>query len=406
MIELFIYIKHLFSPIRGILRSKLKWMLCAFMLWFYRVEYIPADGGGLAKLLQVVTLGIMLLFLIRYSRRRLMYPLTTSFMPLRFLTILYLWATISFIWSPMPGFAFFLGFQNVVLLLVFYWILTSQPDKLSAERVFLQSFLLIAVTNSLLYRVLLEHSLFVHHLGDASSCALLLTYSFGELISMKTRNPQRKKMLIYTCIVSSIILVLGTSSGANASAIFGITVALFFSKKHFYAILIMFFGLFLYFNQDLINTIILTIMPGKSLEVIETATGRERLWEAMLFLADQRPFTGWGFGCVERVAWEQGLLPFPVPDAHSNFIGIYGSLGIIGCIFYGLHLVSFLGASFKRRQNFGHLGILAAACCGTLNGYSYGFLVSKACSITLVYLSLVVLQYCFIKKKMYVGKDA
>lgn len=400
MRQLFTFLKNIFSSLTSILQSQYKWMLIAFILWLYRIEYIPADSGGFAKLLQITSLGVMFFYLLKFSRYKKLRPLTTSINSLKFITLLYIWATISFLWSPMPQFAFFLGFQNIVLLLILYWLFSIQPDKTSVERVFLQSFLLLNIINSILFRLIGVPSLFAHHLGAASSSALLLTYSFGELLNAPHITSQRKRLLKYTICISAVILIFATSSGANISAILGISVALFFSRKWIYSFLLLIIGGVLFFNQDLINSLILAIMPGKNWEVIESATGRDTLWEGMLMLAEQRPFTGWGFGCIERIAWEYNLIPFPIPDAHSNYVGIYGSLGIIGFCLFLVHLICLLFLSLCRRKQFGHLGIVAAITCATLNGYTYGFLASKASIITLTYFSLVILQYCFIKKRI------
>ena len=86
-------------------------------------------------------------------------------------------------------------------------------------------------------------------------------------------------------------------------------------------------------------------------------------------------------------------------DAHNNYLGIYGSLGIIGCAFLGLQFLSTMLYSFKRRMKCGYLGIFAATCCAILNGYSYGFLSGKACSITVIY--LVVLSFTYSRVNYY-----
>ena len=36
-------------------KTKYKWMLIFFILWVYRVSCMPADGGGIAKGIQIAT---------------------------------------------------------------------------------------------------------------------------------------------------------------------------------------------------------------------------------------------------------------------------------------------------------------------------------------------------------------
>lgn len=91
-----------------------------------------------------------------------------------------------------------------------------------------------------------------------------------------------------------------------------------------------FFRYFLYLNQDLLTTLMFLVMPGKSLETVSSASGRQALWDVLLNLAAQKPFLGWGYACIERAVTNTG---FMASDAHNNYLGIYGSLGIIGCAF-------------------------------------------------------------------------
>ena len=52
----------------------------------------------------------------------------------------------------------------------------------------------------------------------------------------------------------------------------------------------------------------------------------------------------------------------------------------------------------KYRMKAGYIGLISAFACAMLNGYSYGFLSGKACSITIIYMSLIVLTFFYSKK--------
>ena len=56
-----------------------------------------------------------------------------------------------------------------------------------------------------------------------------------------------------------------------------------------WAALIMGGTLFLLLNQDMITEIILTLNPGKTMEMIESGNGRETIWAALMENAKQRP---------------------------------------------------------------------------------------------------------------------
>lgn len=381
----------------GLLSSPYRWMAILFALWFYRVAYMPADSGGLAKLIQVVTIFGMLILLTRYNKKwlRIVHSSDNS---VKFLFLLYSWATLSGLWSPLPEFAFFLGLQNLVLFFIINWIFEKSSSFEDMEKRFVWGGLFLAFINSVLFRIFGQTGLFVHSLDSASTAGMMVCYCIGEYAAIVKDKTGRKAYLRATFLICSLIVILGTSSGANVSTLFGVGVALLLSKKVAYGFPLVMGAGFLLFNQDLLEDFIYFVMPGKTKETLETVTGRQQLWDAMIYLAEQRPWTGWGFGCVERVAWNNGMIPFPVPDAHSNFVGLYGSLGYIGCFLALIHFVSFLIGAFLRRQFKGSLGIFAAGCCALVNGYSYGFLASKTCTITLIYFCIVIFSHYNSKK--------
>ena len=147
--------------------------------------------------------------------------------------------------------------------------------------------------------------------------------------------------------------------------------------------------------NKVIDNIILTLMPGKNMETIKIGNGRETIWENLLNYADQKPWLGWGFACIERVQQLGIIGGQSLSDAHSNYIGMYGSLGIVGCSLFGWHLLSIGHYLFKRISQPGFLGLLAAFICATVNGYSYGFLSGKTCSITVGYIMIVILSFYY-----------
>lgn len=386
------FLKFIILPVLLLLKTKYSIMVVLFAAWYYRVAYMPADSAGFAKTLQVVTLSGMLILLVNYSKKW-SYPFKVRDNAIRFLILLYVWATLSFLWSPLPQFAFFLGFQNVVMILVIYWLLSMAKDYEDMEHKLLTGGLFIVVADSVLLRILYEHGLFVHHLDAASSSALLMCYCVGEYVNAEKKDIERKSLLRMSMIICAIIVIFGTSSGANASAIFGIGIALFFSRRWYYGIPLVMGAIFLLLYQEYVDDLIFFIMPGKTEESLATATGRQQLWDAMLEITQERPWIGWGFGCVERIVWEEGMISFPVPDAHSNFVGLYGSLGYVGCFLALVHFTYLMLGCFKRRHIKGYLGVFAAGSCALMNGYTYGFLASKACTITLIYFALVFMFY-------------
>jgi len=373
-------------------------MLILFILWLYRVDFIPADGGGLAKGLQVITIFGMLILVLKHQYNIVQFAYSKTNSAIKSILWLYSYAVISTLWAFIPTFAFFLSLQNIVLILVLIWMYSLPKGFYTTERLFLISGILITLFEIITIRILDSPKLFIHFLPGGSTAALLISYCTAEIFNIKYKKNKRRQFLKNTLIIALAILITSTSSGANVSAIFGFAMALLFSKKTWYAIPLFAFAFYLYINPNLIESLILEIMPGKSSTTLVSASGRNALWEILLRLAAQKPIFGWGYACIERAVTSTG---FMASDAHNNYLGIYGGLGIVGCILLGKHFLSTLYVTFKHKMRPGYLGLFCATCCAILNGYSYGFLSGKACSISVIYFSIVILSFIYIKKQRY-----
>lgn len=385
------FLKQLYRTIKAILHSKYKWLLIFFVVWLYRIEFIPDAGGGLAKVLQVVTTFGML-HMIRKFQPRIYGTVMHSNLPVRSFMWLYMFATLSCVWAYMPTFAGFLGFQNVVLMMAAIWMFTTLPTFESREKAFLFASLGMALFEAVFYRALVHPGLFVHCLATGSTSAMVFSYSAAEyLIDTREAYTNRRKFLRGSMLISLFLLVTSTSSGANASALFGFSIALMLSGKVIYAAILFLAAGVLWVFPDLVEKLIFFIMPGKTKETIESATGRRALWDVIWYLAAQRPWLGWGFGCVERAASD--LSGIRAPDAHNIYLGFYGSLGIVGSALAYLHFAASVLTAYKKKMRFGMTGVLCGLCCALLNGYSYGFLTGKACSITVSFIMLVALTF-------------
>lgn len=395
------YLDLLWKSLRLAFRSKFKWVLILFALWTYRVGYMPDAGGGMAKILQVVTVFGMLYYVNKYGRNIVSHAYSRTNMPVKSALWLYTLGVISTLWAFLPQFAFFLSFQNLVIVIVMIWFFSMFKTRDEMERAFLiagSSFLLY---NAVLVRLTMHPALIIHHLQTASSAALFFSYCIAEYFTISKDSGERRMLLKGGLVISILILITSTSSGANVSALFGFALACLFARKTLYATLLFMASGFLFFNQDAIDDMIMFLMPGKTKEIIESGNGRETIWELIIAKGDARPFTGWGFGCAERTVQNEVFTDQVLSDAHSNYIGMYGSLGIPGVALLILNLASTALYSFKRRMRPGYLGIFCATACAILNGYTYGFLSGKGCAITIVYFAFVVLSYTYSRVSKY-----
>jgi len=371
------------------------YILILFLVWLYRVDFIPAEVGGVFVAMQIGSI-LLILFIILLNNPSILNRIYLSYsQPLKGLLVFYFFGLVSISWSIMPFFSGFLAFQNIILIILWFWFLGKFPTFFTLEKAFIISALFIGYIEAIISRILFEHSLYIHFLSPGSISAIILSYSFAEYLR-KNCGQYRKKFLIRSFFIALLLLVTSTSSGANISAAFGICIALLLSGQFMWAFFLSLFGIYLFLNQDLMNQLFLTIMPGKNMDMIESATGRSNLWKIQMELAQKRPLLGYGYACIERAASLTGDIKSP--DAHNNYIGIYGSLGTVGIvIFFLFHFIPSILYPLKRLKRKGYVGLLSAICCASLNGYTYGFLSGKACAITVVYFQLIVLLYLYSK---------
>lgn len=391
------FIKFIYQGFTIATKSKFKYLLLLFALWLFRIEFIPdVGGGGAAKALQVGCLAGMLCMIVKWYPSIVSVSFGKTNAAVKSALWLYLFALLSTLWAFDPRFAFFLSFQNIVLIMTLVFVYSRFHTFRSTEMMFVLFVSIMIIFESICIRFT-QRVLIAHFLPAASSAAMLFSYSIAEYLNASASDRKRKKILRYAIILSVVILLTCTSGGANASAAFGLSIALFFSKKRIYAIPIFAIAAFFFLNQDLLNELITVLMPGKTKEVIESGNGRDSIWELIFRLAEEKPWLGWGFACVERVMSEEAIKGQILSDAHNSYIGIYGSLGIVGCVFLGTHIANQLTTIYPRIRRRGYTGLLAASGCALLNCYTYGFLSGKACSITVTYFSLVVLTFYYKK---------
>lgn len=387
------FLKSIWENFRLALGSEYKWLLIVFAIWLFRVDFVSDTGMGAAKFVQMGAIAVMAGMLWKKQPNILNHLFKEANSPVSSLTLFYLYAVISTLWALLPAFAFSLSFQNLLIIGLAYWVFSSVPDGRTLEKVAIYAILSITIVEFLGSRYY-NPSLFAHYLPNGSTGAILLSYCFGEYIR-ENEDYDRKKMLRWTFVMAALFLVLSTSGGANAAAVVAVGIAMLFGGKKLYALFLLVIGAILFFNQELVDNLIMALMPGKNMEVIRIGNGRETIWENLLKYASQRPWLGWGFACVERVNQLNIIGGQSLSDAHSNYVGIYGSLGYVGCVLFGSHLFKTGFYLFKQRLNYGFLGLLCAFCCATVNGYSYGFLSGKTCSITISYIIIIVLSYYF-----------
>lgn len=386
-------LKDLLRTFRRIIKSKYKWLFILFAIWIYRIDFMPADGGGFAKAVQVVTLFGIYFLVYKYQRNILGYSYNRTNVAVKSWIVLYVWGVISSLWAFLPTFAFFLALQNIILCLFLVWFYGMFRTFKGLEKAFLLFVVSLFLFEAVFYRLLVRPTFIIHYLPSGSTAGMCMAYCSGEILAAKLNDNKRKKLLKGCFWLSFLVLLTSTSTGANLSALFGISMACMFGGKPVYAVLMFSVVGALYLFKDILDYFMNIFMPGKDETTIQTATGRTIVWDEIKRLSEQRPLLGWGYGCVERVASVN--LNIQAPDAHNNWIGLKGSLGWIGLLMGVYNMATATYIAFTKRMKRGYVGLLAAIACGIMNGYSFGYLAGKACSITIVFCSLCVLTFYY-----------
>ena len=165
------YLKKILFTFGAVLKSKYKWLAIFFMVLLYRIEFIPDTGGGLAKGIQVGALFFILCFMFKYDGNFVRKSFRSSNMPIKSILVLYIYAMISTLWALMPQLAFFMSFQNVVMIMLMHWLLTRFSDFKSTEKTFVYFLMLMIILENISVRLSSQRVLIAHFLPAASSAA-------------------------------------------------------------------------------------------------------------------------------------------------------------------------------------------------------------------------------------------
>lgn len=393
MKSIFLLLRDIWEWSIALLRSRYKWMLVFFVLWIYRVSCMSANNNGISQGLQIFTTFGILLFAMKMKKDSIVSALFHSKAPAVTITWYLLLALVSTLWSYTPMLSFFMSFEKLAFMIVLFVVLSQFRTFENAEQMFIYLMVGILVFNGIVTRVMGYQSFVGHDLQQASCAAMCFSYCCGESLAHKTKNRRRYQMLKSAIIISVFFLIISTSGGANASAALGLGVAMFLSGNFVWGVLVLIFGGSVLFFNDWFEDILKILMAGKSEGDIQSATGRTYIWEIVRNLGAEKPLCGWGHAALERYITDRGIMP--LTDLHSNYYGAYGNTGIVGLALLVIHHVSAIFYTYANRLKPGYVGLLCAICCGTLNGYSYGFLVGKTAIITIVYFAVLTMTFFY-----------
>lgn len=305
---------------------------------------------------------------------------------LLFLFLYYVFCMLSALWSSLPPYTLYKSLEYVVLLLSILIAVSYEKDYETAEKK-----VLALVTVTLFCGIFMHVKLYDYQVSIASlhtnqysaTAAMLSAYCLGEYL--KAHNA-RKKTLKWFGVVGLFFLVIGTSAASNVAFLCGAVLVFLLIGKLIFAftaawILTVSAFIGVYVLDADFGFLISILAPGKSVERLETASGRLLIFEYYKDRIFESPFIGHGFAVIDKGKVAEVLVGHGVLGmdegggvlqpglTHNSILSVILGTGLVGMFFYGLFLIKFGIQSIKslatKRQ--GCIGFTAAVVTGLIN---------------------------------------
>lgn len=299
----------------------------------------------------------------------------------------YVACAISSAWSPMPEYSLYRAVEFISLYFAVFVALFYSRDFLHAERTVLVvsaiGILLMAGMQVQFYGLsfLLAHW---HSNTYTTAAAMMLCYSVGELLSPARLRDARLYLFVGFPI---FFLFIGTSAGSNVAAVCGIGLAALMCRNFKLFFLSVAVGILGAFFVDW-YTLFAMLFPGKSLENVQTMTGRVWLWDMYIDQYLEEPLLGLGFAVMSRVAKHY------TTSAHNGYLGALFGAGLLGAVFYVAALLRFAGESLKAQicVRPGAVGAVAAITAGLANNMTLSLIGEQWALPTLTFVAFLALH--------------
>ncbi|KXG78338.1 hypothetical protein AN618_04040 [Fervidicola ferrireducens] len=319
-------------------------------------DFSVVEGDPLQRAVFAGIFTVSFLLLILRSRRTL-----DTLRAGIFLWPLLGWALLSVLWSEVPE----VTIRREIALLgttVFGIYLASRFEHGEFLRL-LGWTLLISVVLSYLFIFLIPDwgimedtrgeawcGIYVHKNGLGRMAALA-----AIVFLLLTRSEPRRRYVWWSSLILAIGLLLGSRSATALVVLISLLLFLPVIK-------------ILRMRYDLVIPllIMLVMVAGaltwfistnieKLLEILgrdATLTGRTYLWEAVIFMASQRPWLGYGYEAFwlgwdgpSALVWQS--ISFQAPHAHNSFLDLWLTLGFIGIGLFAISYLTALGQALK-----------------------------------------------------------
>jgi len=287
-----------------------------------------------------------------------------------YLLLYLLYAAASALWSENPAYTAFRAGEVLAIFGAMYVLMEGMDDWRQAERVLLR--VLMAITFLAFMQRVITAGVSVAGLHTnvyTVSAGMGFLYALGESLRA---DPMRRKMLRRWAAAFLIFAVIGTSAGSNIAIAVGMLILLpFLSRSKLIVIpaalaclgVIVIMGT----SEEIVST---TLLSGRSIDEVQTLTGRMSLWTAYWTAFLESPTIGQGFAIVARLGDQFGTVA--TTNAHNGFIEAAVGLGVIGFVLFVWIVVRQLleALSASRAHIAGGLGIFVALVMMQVNNNS------------------------------------
>ncbi|KAA3608518.1 MAG: O-antigen ligase family protein [Candidatus Scalindua sp. AMX11] len=195
---------------------------------------------------------------------------------------------------------------------------------------------------------------------------LIMVFALLALFLTKSRTS-------FYCSILAVLIIYIVSSPLNLKKL----ISLF----AFFAILLGFVVIITNSSSISMSDTFTALNLGRGTENVETYTGRTFIWKMCLNYIAERPYCGYGFNCFWNATHIYEListLNWPVNSAHSLYLNLMLSVGLVGAIIFVVFLVWGIRNTFvlfMRTGESGYLFLFSLFVFFTIHGIFEGYLI-------------------------------
>lgn len=163
-----------------------------------------------------------------------------------------------------------------------------------------------------------------------------MTGAMGSLLALGLKRVATYQYSNYFFAINFAIMVLGTSSATYIAFACGLFILLSSKKSGVQIIYIVFVAIvFISIYYLIQDDLMAFVFKGKSSYAIQSASGREYIWQHALEAWKQNPVFGQGFIVAERNLHLISNSAVQILSTHNGYISVLLGTGIIGALIFG-----------------------------------------------------------------------